>query len=138
MQECIVIHLFRILKNGHPMNKRRCFLEDLHPFSSNRSIKIGEAGNIFAWSSITADEATADRVGNLGEYDRNRASERLQYREHGGAINNDDVRWQADKLGRVGLHMIGFAGDPTNFDLDVASLRPSQLDRKSTRLNSSH
>jgi len=68
-----------------------------------------------------------DRVSDLREYDRNRDRELLHDREQRRAVDDQDVRGQADEFARVGLHVLGSAANPTRLQLNFAALGPSQL-----------
>jgi hypothetical protein len=126
-QERRVVHLARVHENRHPIDEGRRLLQDLDPFSGDGGVEIGEAGDVPFRSGIVADEAAADRVGHLGEHDRNGARELLQDREQRRAAGDQDIHGQADQLATVGAHPIGIAGGPANLDLDVAALDPPEL-----------
>jgi hypothetical protein len=63
--ECAMIRLIGIQKYGDPINERRQFLENLHPFCGDRRIQIGETGDVSARPRIIADKGAADRIGHL-------------------------------------------------------------------------
>src|ERR1700693_735046 len=111
-----MIRLLWVRKNRYLTDKRRSFLENFHPFSGDGRIKIGETGDISGRPRVAGDKATADRIGNLGEHDRNFLCERLQHPDQWGATRNDGVYRHTNKLERVSAHPIGCSGGPTNVD----------------------
>ena len=60
---------------------RRNLLEQFQPFPAHTVFERREAGRIAAWPCQARDEATADRIGDDHEYDR-QAARRLQQRSH--------------------------------------------------------
>ena len=82
---------------------------------------MGESRGIAAWPRQILDEAAADRIGNLHENDRDRAGYLLKRGEPGIALNQNDVRHQADQLCRVGSKALDVAGDGAILDADVTT-----------------
>src|SRR5690349_13795563 len=81
----------RISKHGRPRNVRRDLLEQFYPFPAQAVLELDKAGGVTAWARQALDEPSADRVGDVDEYDWYGAR-RLQERSHGGRAScQDDI-----------------------------------------------
>jgi hypothetical protein len=100
-------------------------VENRHPLAGDRSLEIGESRDVGAGPGQACDKALADRIGQIGEHDRNAAGRLLHRRQPGGAADEDDIRLAAHQLdcGRNNARGIG----PDGLDPDIPSVDPAQL-----------
>src|SRR5262245_14733348 len=73
------------------------------------------------------DEAATDRIAHLGEDDRYAARHLLQRLQCLRGHGKDDVRFQPDKLDRIGPYAFGLGTAPTIVDAYVAARGPTQF-----------
>src|SRR5215467_8959635 len=73
------------------------------------------------------DEAAADRIADLNKDDRYAARHLLQRLQHLRGHGQDDVRFQPDKLDRVGPYAFGLGTAPAIVDAYVAARCPTQF-----------
>src|SRR5262245_13103457 len=73
------------------------------------------------------DEAAADRIAHLGEDDRYAARHLLQRLQCLRGHGKDDVRFQPDKLDRIGPYAFGLGTAPAIVDAYVAARGPTQF-----------
>src|SRR5262245_11630493 len=71
---------------------RSDILQQLEPFRAKAEIIAGESGDVAARPRETLDEATADRVEDLHEHDRNRPGLLLECGDHRGRVRHNRVR----------------------------------------------
>src|SRR6516165_8951829 len=73
------------------------------------------------------DEAAADRIADLDKDDRYGARHLLQRLQRLRGHGQDDVRFQPDKLDRIGPYAFGLGTAPAIVDAYVAALCPTQF-----------
>src|SRR5215470_9112908 len=73
------------------------------------------------------DEAAADRIAHLGKDDRYAARHLLQRLQRLRGHGQDDVRFQPDKLDRIGPYAFGLGTAPAIVDAYVAARCPTQF-----------
>src|SRR5262249_33027496 len=73
------------------------------------------------------NEAAADRVGDVGEDDRDGAGFALEGLHHRSDAGEDQVGCRSDELGRVFLKELGVARRPAVLEADVVAFLPAEL-----------
>src|SRR5215471_2471067 len=73
------------------------------------------------------DEAAADRIADLNKDDRYAARHLLQRLQRLRGHGQDDVRFQPDKLDRIGPYAFGLGTAPAIVDAYVAARGPTQF-----------
>jgi hypothetical protein len=110
--------------SGHA---RRNLLEQLQPLASQGGLETCESGDVPARSRVVRNKAASDRIGHVHEHNRERASFPQQCGDHGSVLANDNIGPSIDQLLCKSSCLIGTTGGPTNVDLDIAAVRPTQL-----------
>src|SRR5262249_52984159 len=96
------------------------------PFSSDRRLEILKTAGVPTWSRQPGDKTTVNGVGDLGEYDRDRAREPLHLGQRRGPRNHDDVWRRADQFCGSSFCTVRVAGAPTILDPHVAAVGPTE------------
>src|SRR6266508_3012965 len=125
--EVIVRRRYGIGHEGGAPEMWRDLFEQGQPFSGDAFFVEHEAGDIAARVRQTRNQARAERVGDVDEYDRNRAALPLQRHDHRGCMAEDYIGLQRDHLFRERLILVAPDGGKPNVDVDIAALRPSVL-----------
>src|SRR5262249_41481838 len=112
---------------SHSNDSRSGFFDKLQPLAADRVLKVCEPSDIAARPSKARDESRADRIRNLGEYDRDCAGGPLRGSQRRSVANKDHIRRRSNKLGRVGRIVLEIRAAPAILILKIASLFPSQL-----------
>ena len=73
------------------------------------------------------DDAGANRIGDIREYDRDGAGCLLHRRDRNAAYGHDHVRRECNQFGRVLTNAVGFATGKAIIDLQVSADCPAQL-----------
>src|SRR5262249_48369584 len=116
-----------IPNDGRSRHARRDLFEQFEPFRANTVFEYGKTSDVAARSRQAIDEASADRIRRLREYDRH-AARRLQQRRYDRAASSQDDVWrQRDQFRRIFAKAVGIAGPPARVNLQVAALGPAQL-----------
>src|SRR5262249_8220941 len=87
----------------------------------------GEAGDIASWMRQASNEAAADRIGNLGEDDRDAAGLPLQGLQCQRGADQDHVGLEADQFFRMGANAPGVGATPAIVNADVAAVTPAEF-----------
>src|SRR5215813_3456285 len=82
----------RVAQDAYRGHARSDILQQLEPFRAKAEIIAGESGDVAARPRETLDEATADRVEDLHEHDRNRPGLLLECGDHRGRVRHNRVR----------------------------------------------
>src|SRR5262249_52351010 len=110
----------------HPLDAGRDLLKQLQPFPDDRVLERREPGDIATWFRQIRNEAAADRVGDVGEDDRDGAGFALEGLHHRSDAGEDQVA-RSDELGRVFLKELGVARGPAVLEADVVAFLPAEL-----------
>src|ERR1700730_5814671 len=102
-------------------------LQRFHKLGRDRSLKIGEAGDVASRVSLTVDEMASDGIGDLCEHDRYRAGLLFEGGDHGRGVTDDQIGFLFDELARETLDLVGIARAPAIVDPDVAAGAPAQI-----------
>src|SRR6516165_3996921 len=117
----------RIVDYGYPCDPWVDLLEQLQPFTPDRSLKIGEARNIPARSCEALHKPLLDGLGDIDENDRNGRGLPLERDDRWRGASDQHIRPPPDQFLREGLDAIDVAARPTKLDIDIPSLDPSEL-----------
>jgi hypothetical protein len=101
-------------------------LERFQPFSCHKRLKTSEAGDITARVRQTGDETQVDGIRCVDKYNGNAATFRLHSLQSDRAVDDDNIRLQADKLSGLSANTLNLTGTPAIVDEQVAALRSSQ------------
>src|SRR5207237_8747802 len=104
---------------------RRNLLKQFEPFAANRELEHAEPGEIAARPRDIRNEALLDRIRDLHEYDRDRASGLLDRYEVGCGRGHDHVGCQTNQLRCIGACKYGITSAPANIDVEISALCPS-------------
>src|SRR5262245_26489172 len=75
----------------------------------------------------TCHEAAADRIGNVGEHNRDGTRLPLQWCQGEGAAGENHIRPRSNKLDCGVSYPVAIRADPAIFNADVSPVRPAEL-----------
>jgi hypothetical protein len=104
---------------------RHDLLEQFQPFSAHAVFEQHEAGDIAAGPRQVVDEARADRIGDVGEHDRDGAGNPLKCRHALRATGQDDIRRERDQFRRIFAFQLDIIRPPADVNLHVAAVAPA-------------
>ena len=104
---------------------RRNLLEHRQPLADDARLEVQHAGEIAARPRHARNEACADRIGDIDEYDRDRAALPLQPGGGPSRMCEDHVGLQADQLFGKRRNALRPGGREAIVEADIATLRPS-------------
>src|SRR5204862_8023070 len=115
------------MDDGRAAHRGRDLLKNLQPFPSDRGFKAVEASNVALRMREVCDESASNRIGHLGENDRDSAGDRLQ-RRHCRICVGDDYIWSKryQFRGRGACALDVSFGEPV-IDLNIATVGPTKL-----------
>src|SRR5262245_37094485 len=117
---------FRIGHQSNTVKIWRDLLEHRHPLAEDAYLVVQHTSEIAARPRQIENKTCADWVGDVDEYDRDRAG----FPEHGAGdlsgMREQHVRLQGNKLFREALR-VRSGGRETIFDANIAAFRPSKL-----------
>src|SRR5262245_44756584 len=93
-------------RRGIPKDRRApdvgCnLLEQFHPFPAHAVFEISEPRGVAAWSRQALEDASANRIGEICEYDGNGASCLLHRRDRDAAHGYDHVWRECNQFGCI-------------------------------------
>jgi hypothetical protein len=107
-------------------------MDQFNPLSAERSLHINEAGDVAAGFTKARHEPAADRIRDGCKDNRDRAGLALQRRRSWSGYRDKHVGARLHQLVREQLCAIQIAAGPAIFDVDVATINPSQLSKPLT------
>src|SRR6516164_7927013 len=99
-----------IANDRHACDARRYVLEQLKPFRAQGELECGKSSDVAAGLRQTRDEATADGIAHVYEYNRDGARCLLQWTHGRIAVRHNHVRRQRDELRRMFLQQADITG----------------------------
>src|SRR5262249_29975769 len=119
-------------RRGIPKDRRApdvgCnLLEQFHPFPAHAVFEISEPRGVAAWSRQALEDASANRIGEICEYDGNGASCLLHRRDRDAAHGYDHVWRECNQFGCILTNTLDLASGKAIIDLHISSDCPAQL-----------
>jgi hypothetical protein len=87
---------------------------------------MGEAGRISTWMRNTIDQSFSNRIGDLGENDRDAARRLVYCHSHRGRSRENKIRFLRYQFSHIRTLQVGIGSRPAIFDVEVATLPPTQ------------
>jgi hypothetical protein len=102
-------------------------LQPLEPLASYLGFKISETRDVTSWMGETSDKACTNRVSNLQEDDRERASYVLKRFHRRIRLRKEDIRFRRDCFVSVGKQPLSTTCRKEIVDLEIATYSPATL-----------
>src|SRR5262249_37850919 len=118
-------------RRGIPKDRRApdvgCnLLEQFHPFPAHAVFEISEPRGVAAWARQALEDASANRIGEICEYDGNGASCLLHRRDRAAAHGYDHDFFDRNQFARILTTPLDPASAKQLTDLPISSDCPAQ------------
>jgi hypothetical protein len=119
----------RVVDHGDTPDCGSDLLNEFQPFAADRrfDVDVGEPRDVAARPCERRDKTAADRIGDLGKHDRERARFPQERSHSGRSYCEDDVRLQPDQFLSECPQSIGIANGLAIVDVEVAALAPTPV-----------
>src|SRR5262249_36430919 len=116
----------RVVNNRHAGHAWRKLLEQFQPFYRDRVLVKGESRYVAAGVCEARNEAAANRVADLCEYNRDGSGRLRQLRQGRSGTGDDHVRFRSHQLSRIGPRAIDVGAGPVHLDADIVAIGPAE------------